>query len=117
MKCLPWVGKILIDDVWSGGSSDGISPVTGLKYPLMSYAISQGLYHPNCKDSHITYFEGISTPPDDKFTKEELNELVEEYNVQQREKYACNMAEKFGRLAAYSMAAENIQKYKTRKEE
>ena len=38
-KCLPFVGKVLIDDVWSGGSrKDG-------KYPLMSYAISQGLYH------------------------------------------------------------------------
>lgn len=39
-KCLPFVGKILIDDVWSGGdASDG-------NYPLMSSAISAGLYHP-----------------------------------------------------------------------
>lgn len=38
-KCLPFVGKILIDDVWSGGSSrDG-------PYPLMSTAIAAGLYH------------------------------------------------------------------------
>ena len=38
-KCLPFVGKIMIDDVWSGGSSkDG-------KYPLMSTAIAVGLYH------------------------------------------------------------------------
>ena len=40
-KCLPFVGKILIDDVWSGGSSkDG-------SYPLMSSAMAAGLYHPN----------------------------------------------------------------------
>lgn len=39
-KCLPFCGKVLIDDVWSGGDSrDG-------KYPLMSYAIKKGLYHP-----------------------------------------------------------------------
>lgn len=39
-KCLPFVGKVLIDDVWSGGdASDG-------NYPLMSSAISAGLYHP-----------------------------------------------------------------------
>lgn len=115
--CLPWVGKILIDDVWSGGSNDGISPVTGLKYPLMSHAVAKGLYHPSCRDSHTTYFEGISTPPDDKFTKEELNQLVEEYNLQQKQKHAGNMVEKFGRLATYSLAAENIQKYTAREEE
>ena len=44
-KCLPFVGKIMIDDVWSGGPKDGISPVTGVKYPLMSTAIAAGLYH------------------------------------------------------------------------
>lgn len=38
-KCLPFCGKILIDDVWSGGSSkDG-------PYPLVSKAIAAGLYH------------------------------------------------------------------------
>lgn len=38
-KCLPFCGKVMIDDVWSGGSrKDG-------EYPLMSYAISKGLYH------------------------------------------------------------------------
>lgn len=46
-KCLPFCGKVLIDDVWSGGDAkSGKSPVTGLKYPLMSRAIAAGLYHP-----------------------------------------------------------------------
>lgn len=44
-KCLPFVGKVLVDDVWSGGRSDGYDPETGKRYPLMSYAISCGLYH------------------------------------------------------------------------
>ena len=73
-KCLPFVGKVLIDDVWSGGSKDGVDPETGKKYPLMSYAISKGLYHPRCKDSHTTYFPGISTA-DDTWTKEDLEEI------------------------------------------
>ena len=55
--CLPFVGKVLIDDVWSGGT-----PQDG-SYPLMSSAIAAGLYHPRCKDSHTTYFEGVSSPP------------------------------------------------------
>ncbi len=38
-KCLPFCGKVLIDDVWSDGSSrDG-------PYPLVSTAIAAGLYH------------------------------------------------------------------------
>lgn len=44
-KCLPFVGKVLIDDVWSGGPKSGKSPVTGIRYPLMSSAIAAGLYH------------------------------------------------------------------------
>ena len=56
-KCVIFSGKILIDDVWSGGSSDNSI------YPLMSEAIRKGLYHPNCKDKHTTYFEGISDDP------------------------------------------------------
>lgn len=44
-KCLPFCGKVLIDDVWSGGSKDGKSPVTGIQYPLMSKAVAAGLYH------------------------------------------------------------------------
>ena len=68
-KCLPWVGKVMIDDVWSGGSNkDG-------NYPLMSTAIAAGLYHPRCRDSHTTYFDGISTPPDDKFSRQELDNI------------------------------------------
>ena len=73
-KCLSFVGKVLIDDVWSGGSKDGVDPETGKRYPLMSYAISKGLYHPRCKDSHTTYFPGISTA-DDTWTKEELENV------------------------------------------
>lgn len=38
-KCLPFVGKVMIDDVWSGGTSrDG-------PYKLMSSAIAAGFYH------------------------------------------------------------------------
>ncbi len=39
-RCLPFCGKVLIDDVWSGGDAKDD------RYPLMSYAIKMGLYHP-----------------------------------------------------------------------
>ena len=112
-KCVPFVGKVLIDDVWSGGRKDGVDPETGKKYPLMSYAISCGLYHPRCKDSHSTYFPGISTA-DDIWTKKELESIGLNYDKEQRQQYARRQTEKFGRLAEYSLDTENRRRYKNK---
>lgn len=109
-KCLPFCGKVLIDDVWSGGPEDGVDLETGKKYPLMSYAISCGLYHPRCKDSHTTYFPGISTA-DDTWTKEELEAIGQEYEAEQKQQYAKRQEEKYERLAEYSLDAENQRRY------
>lgn len=109
-KCLPFCGKVLIDDVWSGGSrEDG-------PYPLMSAAVDAGLYHPRCKDSHTTYFPGISTA-DDKWTKEELAAVGEEYKQEEWQNYARSQAEKYGRMGKYSLDKENRRKYAARKAE
>lgn len=117
-KCLPFVGKVLIDDVWSNGPKDEKSPVTGIKYPLMSSAIAAGLYHPRCKDSHTTYFEGISTPPEkSKYTKAELNELVRKQEQESRKQYAGRQEKKFGRLAEFSLDPENQKKYEQKQKE
>ena len=109
-KCLPFVGKVLIDDVWSGGrKSDG-------PYPLMSTAIAAGLYHPRCKDSHTTYFPGISTA-DDTWTEKEL-EAVSQANKQEAgQQYAKRQAEKYGRQAEYSLDKDNKKQYKLKKQE
>lgn len=110
-KCLPFVGKVLIDDVWSGGkASDG-------PYPLMSKAIQAGLYHPNCKDSHTTYFADLD---DDEisptYTKKELSQIEDDYRQEQKQQYANRMVEKFDRLAKYSLDTDNKKIYTNRKE-
>lgn len=115
-KCLPFCGKVLIDDVWSGGPSDGVDPETGKKYPLMSKAIEFGLYHPRCKDAHTTYFPGISTA-DDSWTKEELDAIGQNYEREQKQQYARRQAEKYGRLSEYSLDKENQKRYEARREE
>lgn len=109
-KCLPFVGKVLIDDVWSGGRSDGVDPETGKRYPLMSYAISKGLYHPRCKDSHTTYFPGISTA-DDTWTKDELENVGFHAKQEARQQYAQRQAEKYDRLSQYSLDQANTKEY------
>lgn len=109
-KCLPFVGKVLIDDVWSGGKkSDG-------PYPLMSKAIAAGLYHPRCKDSHTTYFPGISTA-NDTWTKEELDVVERANQKETKRQYAERQAEKFRRLVAYSLDKENQERYMAKREE
>lgn len=109
-KCLPFVGKVLIDDVWSGGKqSDG-------PYMLMSYAMSHGLYHPRCKDVHTTYFEGISTPGA-SYTKEELKKIENDYRDEQKHQYAKRQVERFGRLAEYSIDNNNKNRYTSKRDE
>lgn len=106
-KCLPFVGKVLVDDVWSGGKS------SGAKYPLISTAIAAGLYHPRCKDNHTTYFPGISTA-DDTWTKQEL-EAIEKTNKQEsKQQYAQRQAEKFKRLAKFSLDEDTKKAYRER---
>lgn len=110
-KCLPFVGKILIDDVWSGGkASDG-------PYPLMSSAMAAGLYHPNCKDVHTTYFPELDEEPDSKFSKKELEQVKEDYKKDQKQQYAGRMAEQFDRLSKYSLDPDNKKVYAVRKEQ
>lgn len=104
------MGKVLIDDVWSGGKAeDG-------KYPLMSYAISRGLYHPRCKDGHTTYFPGISTA-DDTWTKEELEAVGLKAKQEARQQYAQRQKEKYERLSNHSLDDENKRRYPDRREE
>ena len=110
-KCLPFVGKILIDDVWSGGkASDG-------PYPLMSSAMEAGLYHPNCKDIHTTYFPGLDEEPDSRFTNKELEQVKEDYRQEQKQQYAERKVEQFDRLSKYSLDPDNQKMYAARKEQ
>lgn len=108
-KCLPFCGKILIDNVWSGGVPDG-------KHKLMSQAIAAGLYHPNCKDIHTTYFEGI-TKYGEPYTDAELKQIEGDYNEEQKQKYTQRQAERFDRLEKYSLDDDNKKMYAARKEQ
>lgn len=76
--CMPWQGKVLIDDVYAHGTSaEG-------DYPLLSTAISEGLFHPNCR--HVPgspYFEGISSKPE----KKNSEEVRARYEAEQHQRY------------------------------
>ena len=107
-RCLQWVGRVFYDDVW--GSAPIPSPE---KYPRLSVAIDGGLYHPNCKDVHTTYFEGITTPPE-PMTEEEKKEAARVYNLEQEQRYNERQIRKYKRLSDGSVDPENQERYKNK---
>lgn len=64
--CLPYQGKVYVDDVWSGGTKEEAKEKN---LPLLSEAIAGGLFHPNCKHTMTTYFYDL---------KKELGKLQED---------------------------------------
>ena len=104
-RCLKYVGRVFYDDVW--GSAPIPSPE---KYPRLSEAIAGGLYHPNCKDVHTTYFEGVTTPPK-PMTEAEKKEAARVYNLEQQQRYNERQIRKYKRLSDGSVDPENRERY------
>ena len=98
-KCLPFVGKVLVDDVYSGGTAQEASQ---LNLPTLSSAMDAGLFHPNCKDGLSTYFEGISDKPK-PMTKQEKAYATAYEDVETTKNVAERKAEAFERLAEYAL--------------
>lgn len=109
--CTPYIGRVFIDDVYSGGKRDVSS---GKAYPMLSEAIKSGLFHPNCKDSTSTYYEGITTLQ--PVTEEEQAEMERREQLEQRQSYYENQAKKNRRIAEYSLDADNKRTYSHRAE-
>ena len=99
-KCSEYTGKVFIDDVWSGGKkSDG-------NYPLLSSAMEGGLYHPNCRDTHTTYIEGITRIPK-PLTQEEKAEQEQKYKLEQKQRYLERQLRKAKRLRDNAMTEDD----------
>lgn len=106
--CLPWQGKIYIDDVYSSGKkSDG-------KYKLLSEAINGGLFHPNCRHISSTYIEGISSNPKSFVGDKEISD---NYKLEQQQRYNERQIRKYERLATGSLDQTNIDKYNRKKKD
>lgn len=98
--CSKWQGKVLIDDVYSGGK-----PEDG-PYPLLSTAMAEGLFHPNCRHGSGTFFEGISNAP------EPIAPAAAEakYEVEQEQRYNERKIREWKRKANGSMDDGNKRK-------
>lgn len=103
--CTKWQGKVLIDDVYSGGTSkDG-------NYTLLSDAMKQGFLHPNCRHGITTYYPELEE--DDEEVKGPVNE--EQEKLQQTLNYYNRNIKSYNRLAVGSLDSNNRKTYETRK--
>ncbi len=73
-----------------------------------------GLFHPRCKDSTSTYYEGITTLK--KVSQSEISEMKENEVLEQQKNNAENQAEKCNRISKYSLDSDNKRIYQNRAE-
>lgn len=99
--CIPWQGKVLIDDVYSSG----IRPRDGF-YPLLSEAMDKGLLHPNCRHTLATYFPGVTQLP--KVPDEATARA--NYKAEQKQRYMERQVRRWKRREAGSLDAENVNR-------
>lgn len=102
-ECMVWAGKVLIDDVYSGGEPDD-------GRPLLSEAMAEGLFHPNCKDTMGTWFPGVSDAPDAPSSR-----LIAQAEAREAREAAKDTAEnnerRYARVAEYSLEERKKERY------
>lgn len=103
--CKPFENKVLIDDVYSGGTPDDGD------YMLLSQAMAEGLFHPRCRHGLGTYYPELEDIVHYETEDNKLNEYgMEELNRAHVE----NMIQKYKRLTVGSLDPANIAKYQAR---
>lgn len=82
--CLSFQGKILVDDVYTSISvKDARKLAADNDCDLLSNAMSDGLFHPNCRHNLVTYIPGITRRPMYEIDDDKALEL---YNAEQKQR-------------------------------
>ena len=102
-QCIPWLGKVLVDDVYSGGQPDG-------EHKTLSEAMRAGFLHPRCKDSVTTYIPGVG-PYIKPITRKEAKKAADNERKEEKAQYIERQAKKYERLAEYTLDPVNKEKY------
>lgn len=106
--CLPYQGTVMIDDVYTSITAEKaqeLAKETG--YTLLSEAMENHAFHPNCRHTLATFFPGVSSSPE--IPDEE--EAKRNYEAEQKQRYMERQIRKYKRLEAGSLAENNKNKY------
>lgn len=111
--CLPWQGRVYIDDVfteWNGETTGerGKSNYCDKWFPLLSFAIKKGLFHPNCRHTLLTYIDGVTKLPEpipaDKIKKQR--------SLEQKQRLMERKIRRLKRLAAGTLNPDTAKTYR-----
>jgi len=113
--CLPWQGKVYIDDVFGDfdgkkGISWGVSS-NGNDYMLLSHAMKNGLFHPNCRHNARIYIEGVTRIPA-PLDKDTVNK---NYALEQQQRKLERQVRQAKRLEAGVLDEEKKKEYTIRR--
>lgn len=107
--CLPYQGTVMIDDVYTSLSKeDALQMARETRYELLSEAMKNHAFHPNCRHSLSTFFPGINSipePADDE-------KAVANYEAEQRQRYYERGIRMYKRLYEGSVDEVNQARYK-----
>ncbi len=112
--CLPYQGTVMIDDVYTSLTKEKaleLKKKTG--YELLSEAMKNGAFHPNCRHSLATFFPGISSLPQ----KADDKKALDNYNAEQKQRYYERQIRKYKRLEVGSLDEQNQSKYSAKVKE
>lgn len=106
--CLPFQGTVMIDDVYTSISKEQAQQLAKeTSYTLLSEAMREGAFHPNCRHTLATYFPGITQLPAP--VNEETAKV--NYRAEQQQRYMERMIRRYKRLEVGSIDEANQAKY------
>jgi hypothetical protein len=110
--CRPWQGKVYINDVFM--DFDGVKGVAwgksrdGNTYLLLSHAVKNGLFHPDCRHHMGIYTAGVTKIPP-PISEEVTNR---NYELEQKQRAYERRVRKYKRLESGTLDSETAKKYK-----
>ena len=111
--CEPWQGQVYIDDVftvWEGEKDEfqGKSNYCGEWFWLLSYAVKNGLFHPNCRHTMTQYIHGRTQIPE-PIPEEKIKEQRE---LEQKQRAMERKVRKLKRFAVGTCDPDTAKEYR-----
>ena len=115
--CLPWQGRVYINDAftdWQGETKYegdvkyGRSEYCGKWFPLLSSAIAEGLFHPNCRHSINLFIDGVTELPEPM----DNEDIERRYKLEQHQRALEREVRRAKRKVEGSLAPEDVKKAK-----
>lgn len=115
--CLPWQGRVYINDAlmdWQGETKYegdvkyGRSEYCGKWFPLLSSAIAEGLFHPNCRHSINLFIDGVTELPEPM----DNSEIERRYKAEQAQRALEREVRKAKRKVEGSLDPADVKKAK-----